>query len=86
MLMQEVTITKKEVLSRDSALLVQRAVRYESEVYFEQQNKKINGKSLMGVISLGLKQGSKLVVITKGADESEALKDIAGLISRDFEL
>jgi len=84
MLMQEVTIRKKEVTSRDTATLVQCAMKFESEIFFEQPSKRINGKSLMGVISLGLKDGAKMVITAKGADEADAIRELTALINHDF--
>lgn len=53
---------------------VGRCMRYDSEVILEFGTKKINGKSLMGIISMGLKRGDKVTVITKGDDQEEALE------------
>ncbi|MCL2751961.1 MAG: HPr family phosphocarrier protein [Firmicutes bacterium] len=84
MLNQEVTIRKKAITSRDNAALVQRAMKFESEIYFEQPSKRINGKSLMGVISLGLKDGDKIIVSAKGADEADAIRELTALLKNGF--
>lgn len=86
MIIKQVTIAQKDITSRDLALLTQRAVRYESEIFLEQGTKKVNAKSIMGVISLGLKEGSAFAVVTKGSDEEQAADDITSLISRGFTL
>ncbi len=75
-------IIKNEVglHARPAALFVQVANKYLCDVYIESGNKKVNGKSIMGVMSLGAYQGEELTIITKGEDESEALEDLIDLI------
>ena len=55
------------------AHLVQLANQYESKVYFEMDDKKVNVKSIMGMMSLVLTEGSVITVITEGQDETQAL-------------
>lgn len=66
--------------ARPAALFVQVANKYLSDVYIESGNKKANGKSIMGVMSLGAYKGEELTIITKGEDELEALEDLVDLI------
>lgn len=81
MLIKEVTVLKKDgILNKDAAHLVQRAMRYESEIFLEQKFKKINAKSIMGVISLGLKCNDTVVVSAKGSDEAQAFADISQIL------
>lgn len=58
----------------DAQKLVGRCMRYDSEITFEMGSKKINAKSLMGVISMVLKRGDVVTVIAKGDDQEEALE------------
>ncbi len=62
--------------ARPVALLVQVASQYESEIYVEFEEKKVNAKSIMGMMSLGLASGEEVTVIVDGPDEKEAIKDI----------
>jgi catabolite repression HPr-like protein len=55
------------------AHLVQLANQYESKVYVEMDDKKVNVKSIMGMMSLVLTEGSVITVITEGQDETQAL-------------
>lgn len=57
----------------DAQKLVGSCMRYDSEILLEAGNRKINAKSLMGVISLALKTGDSITVIVKGDDQEEAL-------------
>ena len=58
--------------ARPIALLVQVASQYESSVYVECGDKKVNAKSIMGMMSLGLDIGDQVTVTAEGADEEEA--------------
>lgn len=55
------------------AELVQRACSYESSIYLEFDNKRLNAKSIMGVMSMKLFPGMKFTVFTEGKDENDAL-------------
>ncbi|MBE5944529.1 MAG: HPr family phosphocarrier protein [Lachnospiraceae bacterium] len=62
--------------ARPVALLVQEASKYESTVYIQSGDKKVNAKSIMGMMSLGLDNGEDLVVIAEGSDEQLAVDNI----------
>lgn len=61
---------------RPIALLVQEASQYASTVYIQVEGKRINAKSIMGMMSLSLKEGESLTVVTEGTDESKAAEGI----------
>ena len=65
---------------RPIALLVQEASQYASKVYIQVDNKKINAKSIMGMMSLGLVSGELVTVIADGPDEKEAVEALIELI------
>ena len=62
--------------ARPVAMLVQVASRYDSTVYLETCGKKVNAKSIMGMMSLGLDLGEEVTVIADGADEAAAVDNI----------
>ena len=62
----------KGLEARPVALLVQVASQYESSIYVEIQEKKVNAKSIMGMMSLGLAEGEKITIIANGPDENDA--------------
>ncbi len=62
--------------ARPVAVLVQVASKYDSTIYLETDGKKINAKSIMGMMSLGMKSGEKVVVSANGSDEVAAVEDI----------
>ena len=72
----------KGLEARPVALLVQVASQYESSIYVEIQEKKVNAKSIMGMISLGLAEGEKITIIANGPDENAAVDAIDKYISK----
>lgn len=67
--------------ARPVAVLVQKASQYESTVYIEAEGKKVNAKSIMGMMSLGLNMGEEVTVIADGQDESAAIESIETYLS-----
>ncbi|MBQ3516951.1 MAG: HPr family phosphocarrier protein [Lachnospiraceae bacterium] len=67
--------------ARPVAVLVQVASQYDSTVYLQIDNKKVNAKSIMGMMSLGLNSGEDVTVLVDGADEKEALESIEKYLS-----
>lgn len=67
--------------ARPVALLVQVASQYESSVYVECEDKKVNAKSIMGMMSLGLAAGENVTVIANGTDEKVAIENIEKYLS-----
>ena len=77
MIRKPVTIQLSEGLdARPIALLVQEASQYTSTVYIEVEEKQINAKSIMGMMSLRLVPGDEITIVTNGADEVAAAEGI----------
>lgn len=82
-------MTKKEVEiklengleARPVALLVQVASQFDSSIHLEADNKKVNAKSIMGMMTLVLKAGDKINVVAEGADEIKACEAIETYLS-----
>lgn len=66
---------------RPVALLVQEASKYDSTIHILVENKKVNAKSIMGMMSLGLNNGEELQIIAEGSDEEKAVEGIAQFLS-----
>jgi len=62
--------------ARPVALLVQEASKYESNIYIEVDDKRINAKSIMGMMTLGLVPGEQVTVTADGTDEEKAIEGI----------
>ena len=86
MLQQEVEIINKLGLhARASAKLTQVAGRFKAQVWVSRIGRRVNAKSIMGVMMLAAARGSTLVVETDGPDEEEALAAVTQLIANRFE-
>ncbi len=70
--------------ARPSAKLTQLATQFRSEVWLERQGRRVNAKSIMGVMMLAASQGTRLVVETEGEDAEAALQAIVELIASRF--
>jgi phosphocarrier protein HPr len=85
MLHEEIVIVNKLGLhARPSAKLTQVATQFKSEVWLTKKGRRINGKSIMGVMMLAAGKGTALLVETNGADEIEAMVAIRDLIGSGF--
>ncbi len=62
--------------ARPVALLVQVASQFESTVYLETSDKRVNAKSIMGMMNLGLDNGEEVSVVCEGVDEESAMVDV----------
>ena len=78
-------INRAGVHARPAALLVQTAKDFSSEIFFERGDDRINGKSIMGIITLGALYNSEIKIIAEGADEKEAVEALARLFENKFE-
>ena len=67
--------------ARPVAMLVQVASQYDSEIYIMRDNKKVNAKSIMGMMTLGLDMGDSIEVSTNGTDEERAMEAIVEYLS-----
>lgn len=67
--------------ARPIAMLVQVASQYESKIYVETGSKRVNAKSIMGMMTLGLASGEDLTITADGNDESQAISDIEEYLS-----
>ena len=85
MIEQEVTIRNRAGLhTRPAAAIVKLAAKFNSEFFIEKDNFQINGKSIIGVMTLAAEQGSKLIVKFDGPDEKEAFQAMAELFDSGF--
>ncbi|MDR2552857.1 MAG: HPr family phosphocarrier protein [Treponema sp.] len=86
MLKKTVTVINRAgVHARPAAMLVHAVKDFECEIYCEKDNDRINGKSIMGIITLGAAYGSEITIITEGRDEQQALDALVRLFETKFE-
>lgn len=74
---------KSGLQARPAALFVQEANRFHSDVYLEKDGRKVNAKSIMGLMSLAIGSGSSVKIIVDGRDEAEALEALEVFILKE---
>ena len=81
----EVVINREEGLhARPATFFIQKANQFESSVWIETDRRKVNAKSLLGVLSLGIMKGSPINIIANGSDEQEAVESLVALVNSNF--
>jgi phosphocarrier protein len=76
-------VAETGIHARPATLLVQAASKFDSEIQLEYKEKKVNLKSIMGVMSLGIGQGADIKIIAEGSDEADALNTIEETLKRE---
>ncbi|ENH96012.1 phosphocarrier protein Chr [Gracilibacillus halophilus YIM-C55.5] len=71
--------------ARPAAEFVQKANRFVSHIFIEQGEKRINGKSIMGLMSLALSKGDHITIIADGTDEETAIDELVGFVTEKEE-
>ena len=85
MISRDVTITNNVGLhARPATFFIQKANSYRSSIWVEREDRRVNAKSLLGVLSLGIVKGTTITLIADGADEEEALSGLAELVDTGF--
>ena len=85
MISKEVVIDNQVGLhARPATFFIQKANEFKSSIWVEKEERRVNAKSLLGVLSLGIVKGTGVKIIADGADESEAIETLSGLIDSDF--
>lgn len=74
---------KSGLQARQAALFVQEANRYNSDVYLEKESKKVNAKSIMGIMSLAISKDTLVIISADGSDEETAVEALSALIEKE---
>jgi phosphocarrier protein len=86
MIEREVTIKNRAGLhTRPAATLVKTAAKFKADFFIYKDGMEINGKSIIGVMTLAAEQGSKLLLRFEGVDEEAAAKEVVELFERGFD-
>ncbi|NLD88364.1 MAG: HPr family phosphocarrier protein [Clostridiales bacterium] len=85
MFSKEVTVNnQKGLYARPATSFIQKANEFKSTVWVEKEERRVNAKSLLGILSLGITGGSKMTIIAEGSDEQEAVMALVELVSSNF--
>ena len=85
MYMKEATVNNQVGLhARPATFFIQKANEFKSSIWAEKDERRVNAKSLLGVLSLGIVKGTAINLTADGADEKEAVEALIELISGNF--
>ena len=85
MVTQEVTINNEVGLhARPATFFIQKANEFKSGIWVEKDERRVNAKSLLGVLSLGITKGTTITLLDDGSDEKEAVAALSELVSGNF--
>ena len=82
---KEVTINNQVGLhARPATFFIQKANEFKSSIWIEKDDRRVNAKSLLGVLSLDIVKGTAVNIVADGVDENEAIATLSALIDSDF--
>ena len=85
MVSKEVVINNQVGLhARPATFFIQKANEFKSSIWVEKEERRVNAKSLLGVLSLGIVKGTPMTIIADGVDESVAIATLAELVENEF--
>ena len=86
MVSKEVMINNQVGLhARPATFFIQKANEYKCSIWVEKEDRRVNAKSLLGVLSLGIVKGTAVNIIADGSEEEEAIAELMELVNSDFE-
>ena len=86
MVSKEVVINNQVGLhARPATFFIQKANEYKCSIWVEKEERRVNAKYLLGVLSLGIVKGTTVNIIADGSDEEEAIATLVELVNSDFE-
>ena len=85
MYVKDVTVQNQVGLhARPATFFIQKANFYKSAIWLEKDERKVNAKSLLGVLSLGIAKGMTVALVAEGPDENDAIDALVNLINTGF--
>ena len=85
MFVKEIVVQNQVGLhARPATFFIQKANSFQSSLWVEKEDRRVNAKSLLGVLSLGITKGMTITIIADGSDENEALDGLCELINTGF--
>ena len=85
MCLKEVMVQNQVGLhARPATFFIQKANEYKSSIWVEKEERRVNAKSLLGVLSLGIVGGTSIRIIADGPDEEEAVENLVDLVKSGF--
>ena len=70
--------------ARPATFFIQKANEFKSSIWVEKEERRVNAKSLLGVLSLGIVKGTEIALIAEGVDEAAAVETLSNLVESNF--
>ena len=84
MFVKEVAVQNQVGLhARPATFFIQKANEYKSSIWVEKEERRVNAKSLLGVLSMGITKGTRVSIIAEGPDEEEAVKALTDMLVKE---
>ena len=82
----EKTVVKCEsgLHNKQATYFIQKANKFRASIWVEADDRKINAKSLLGVLSMGITTGTEITLVAEGADEEAAVKSLSAMLLKDI--
>ena len=85
MFLKDVTVKNQVGLhSRPATFFIQKANEFKSSIWVERDERRVNAKSLLGILSLGISKGTDITIIADGNDEADAVEGLTALVDSKF--
>ena len=85
MISKDVTVKNQVGLhARPATIFIQKANEFKASIWIEKEERKVNAKSLLGVLSLGITKGTEIKIIADGEDAEDAVEGLVELITSEF--
>mgnify|MGYP000704085853 FL=1 len=82
---QEITVNNEVGLhARPATFFIQKANEFKSGIWVEKEDRRVNAKSLLGVLSMAITTGTEVTLIAEGPDEEAAVKTLAQMLVKDI--
>lgn len=70
--------------NKQATYFIQKANEFRSSIWIEADDRKINAKSLLGVLSMGITTGTEIALVAEGSDEEAAVKELSAMLAKDI--
>lgn len=80
---QSVVQCESGLHNKQATFFIQKANEFQSSIWMEVEERRINAKSLLGVLSMGIIRGTRVLIIAEGSDEQEAVTTLSAMLEKD---
>ena len=85
MFVKDITVENQVGLhARPATFFIQKANEFKASIWVEKDERRVNAKSLLGVLSLGIVKGTEITLIAEGVDEAAAVETLSNLVESNF--